>query len=335
MVGFETRNEEDEGLFIFDTSLTFTTSTADLAPQTKGEVYAYAPLSRGYAKPLTHSVSECWVSALVHGYNVASDCALGLLKSPAVGTNSSNREFTGVFMQDNTMRVKVGASTKTSAVNVPVGNWTRVHIHISGRVAGSTVRAYFGGDLSSPVLEYTLDASDEAALAAGDFDQLYFMSSATYFDDIYAIDPSDGVGLTNINRAKALSVVLRKPIANGAGFSFSSGTFADVDETPTNFDDYVEATAVGQALDLEFEDLDPAQVVGALEVVYRTQLADSTAGDKFDISIDNGSTNNVLHTNVTIPGDSYVRKLIHEAADGGSLEVSKINASTLKAVTKS
>lgn len=335
MTGFETGNEPDEGIIVHDNPLTFSTNAAFQAPQSNGSTVVYVSPDSGYSKLLAHSVSECWLSALVNSYSASGDFALGFYKSPIIGSTATNREFVGVYSDNTTMRIRVGASTKTATFSVGVDTWRRIHIHITGRSAGDTVSVYVGGDLTTPVLEHTLDATDAAALSAGDFDHMYFMAGQSYLDDIYAIDPNDGVGLTNINRAKALSVVLRRPIANGADYTFSTGTYADLDETPTNLNDYVEATAVGQVLDLEFEDLDPAQVVGAIEIIYRTQLAASTAGDKFDISIDDGTTNNVLHTNVTIPGDAYVRRLLHEAADGGSLEVSKVNASTIKAVTKS
>ena len=323
--GFELRNITDDGISIHATSnLGYSTTT----PATTNSNYSltHTTFSAGkYSCAINGTIAGCWIGAQIRANGTTSDMTYGL-------SEGSTTEYIDAGILNSEWVIRVNGSTAASSPGASLATWHRTHLQIEGLAAGSVIRLYKDGDLTSPVVQYTLTSGDVAGFPSSFGHVAFRMASQGYIDDLWVMDPNDGAGVTSPQETLSFSVQLLSPDADGSDFSFATGSFSDVDEIPFSTGDKITADAVGQIADLSFSAADSAQVLGAVKVTQRTQRTGTTAGSQAEVSIDDGTNNNAIET-VTVPGDGYIRTYIADAADGAAIEVSKLNISTIQIKT--
>lgn len=321
--GFEYRNRDDDG-WTGHTSGGAWIANTSIPALTLGT--RSVRMSGIASSPLAATVGECWIGIQIRPTTTSSTALFGL----SLGSATTYIEA-GVAGGD--FAISINGTTVSSSAGVSINSWVRLHLHVSGLTAGDTIRLYRDGELSTPIVEYTLTGGDVSGWpAAFTHASLNCAGGASYLDDLWIMDPTDATGVTDPQETLSFSVELLTADANGADFTFASGSFSDVDEIPFSLSDKITADAVGQIADLSFDNASTAQVIGAIKITQRTQRSGTTAGSQAEISIDDGSNNLVLET-VTVPGDGYIRTYTSLAADGTALEDSKLNASTIQIKT--
>lgn len=322
--GFEYRSQADDGW------INLGSNTGSYSTNTPTSSNGDRSLDRStgglgvYTLPLTSGITESWIGAQILLDTTSSSCVFGL------GDGTSTEYLTAGIVSGDWV-IQINGTTAASSAGAGLAQWHRCHLHVGAVTAGSVVTLYQDGDLSSPVVQYTLTGPDVSGWP-GSFSDVLFIMSRSQIDDIWAMDPNDATGTTDPEETLSFSIELLTADSDGPDFTFATGSFSDVDEIPFNLADKITADAVGQIADLSFTNATTAQVIGAIKVTQRTQRSGTTAGSQAEISIDDGSNNNAIET-VTVPGDGYIRTYIADAADGTALEVSKLNASTIQIKT--
>lgn len=326
LCGFEFRNRTDDG-FTFVGGFDNWTNVAFAPPSSNG-VYSLKhgfSVAGNYVSPCTSAFSECWLGSIVYSPGSASTVMAG------VCTGATTR-YIEAGIVNGAWEIYVNGTSKATSPGAPLAQWNRLHMHIEGLADGDTIRLYKEGDLATPVVQYSLTSSDVSGWPATLSHVRLHTSNQVHVDDLWLMDPTDATGVTDPQETLSFSVELLTADANGADFTFATGSFSDIDEVPFSLADKITADAVGQIADLSFTNASTAQVVGAVKVTQRTQRSGTTAGSQAEVSIDDGANNNAIET-VSVPGDGYIRTYISEAADGTSLEVDKLNASTIQIKT--
>ena len=319
--GFEYRNRDDDGW----TSPTGGVWVANSSIPTLSLGTRSVRMSGTATSPLAGTVTECWIGSQVRPTTTAADALFGL----SLGSSTTYIEA-GVVNGD--FVISINGTTVSSVAGASISSWVRLHLHVSGLTAGDTIELYRDGVLTTSIVDYTLTSGDVSGWPAAFTHASLRGDGNGYFDDLWIMDPTDATGVTDPQETLSFSVELLTADADGADFTFASGSFSDVDEIPFSLSDKITADAVGQIADLSFDDASTAQVIGAIKITQRTQRSGTTAGSQAEISIDDGSNNLVLET-VTVPGDGYIRTYTALAADGTAIEDSKLNASTIQIKT--
>lgn len=260
-------------------------------------------------------------------------------------SSSSNNNRIGVS-RNQTQVITISKAATTNFVQIYVANvlratgtvpfainrFNRVHVFVN-QVAGGNVEVYFEGDLVTPVLTYTLVAGDIAALP-GKPDEFYMdfgRSGIGYLDDVFAMDPNDGVAPTNINNLANASV--EPSLIDGNGFYTAwTGDFTDIDEVPANDGDFIEATAINQASTFDCTDTARDNVF-FVQTKWRMGRTGTTAGVNVQIRQRLGATD-LDETITTAPGSGNVIQHHNTDATGATWSVAGFNGSQFGPVSR-
>ena len=321
--GFELQNVTDDGISFHTSGLeSYSTTTP---PTTRGNYsLRNSSLTLGqYSCFLNGTVAGCWLGAQFYASS-NGEATYGL-------SEGTSTEYIEAGISGGEWVIRVNGAEVALVSGASINTWHRTHLQVEGLAAGSVIRLYINGDLTAPVVQYTLTSGDVAGFPAS-FGHVAFRLKKSLLDDLWVMDPNDATGITDPQETLSFSVELLTAVSDGADFTFASGSFSDIDEIPFSLADKITADAVGQIADLSFDSASAAQVIGAVKVTQRTQRSGTTAGSQAEISIDDGSNNNAIET-VTVPGDGYIRTYIADSADGTAIEVSKLNSSTIQIKT--
>lgn len=262
---------------------------------------------------------------------------------PDNNNNANNR--IGVS-RNQTQVVTIGKTTTDGFVTIYVANvlratgtvpfatkrFNRVHVFVN-QVAGGNVEVYFEGDLVTPVLTYTLVAGDISALP-GKPDEFYLDGGRTgvsYIDDVFAMDPNDGIAPTNINDLANASV--QPSYIDGNGFYTDwTGDFTDIDEVPADDADFIEATAINQASTFDCGNTTRDNVF-FVQTKWRMTRTGTTAGSNVQIRQRLGVTD-LDETITTAPGSGNVIQHHDTDATGAAWSVAGFNGSQFGPVSR-
>ena len=238
-----------------------------------------------------------------------------------LGVGSNGAQFVAISTEDSThkLTVRVGGVLRATAATeaLSVSTWARLHLHISGYSEGDTVRVYTDGDLSSPVVSYTLTGTDEANLAAigtGRPNEFYVVGktgdSGARYDDFIAFDPTVA-GAPAMSRLLEPSVKEVLPTGNGADQDWG-GSYTDIDERPGSDTDKITATAVAQQSTFTFPAIAAENVYG-VKLLARVTRSGTDAGANIGLVAVNGSDDEVA--TMAAPGDGDVQHIFQAAPD--------------------
>lgn len=237
------------------------------------------------------------------------------------GVGRNGTELFTISAEDNTYRWTIRVvgqlrATATSAA-LSVGNWSRLHLHVSGYAEGDTVRVYADGNISSPVVSYTLTSDDESNLGGAGLypNEFWFYvptgHGACYADDLIAFDPTVA-GAPAMARLIEPSVKEMVPTGNGDEQEWG-GSYTDIDERPGSDTDKITATSVGQESNFTFGAVGEDNVFAAKLMARVTRTGTDAGSNLLLIEREGGSEDSVQ---VAAPGDGDVYHLFQTAPDG-------------------
>ncbi len=271
-------------------------------------------------------------SRIRHNTTTATDSSffMGTARGTLLQIGWSLENSTGI----PTIQVTDGVNPTVRATASPtdaisVDTYERFHLFVDHQ-AGGQVRLYKDGDVANPIATYTLTAGDITNL--GGLPDGYGKKGRSnggaldYFDDIFMMDPEDGIGVVSefaIAEAGVFGYEASADTALGAGNNQMTGGFAEVD-VPPNLATFLEATAVNQLETLVFPDSTDARVY-SVSTRARVTRTGTTAGSNMRFVQDDG-TNQVQTTDMVAPGDGTTAHEFPTAPDAGAWTTAKFNA---------
>lgn len=204
-----------------------------------------------------------------------------------------------------TLRIN-GVVVSTSLTTQSINTYRRLMFHISAFTAG-TINVYVDGNLSTPIITHSFVGSinkpnEFYALTAA-------ASSPNYIDDIWALDPSDGVGVTNASDIKDSGIRGQTVNGNGPTQQWTAtpavSPYTAIDDIPPSDVDYISSTSVGQKSNFTKPNLlGSAEKIAAVKIMARVGQSDASAGTKIGMGFEVGGSNN--RVDITTPGAGYI-----------------------------
>lgn len=312
--GFEAQNTTRDRITISAGSPLYSTTnlpsgTGSLAAIRGSSISIRVPwYDDGNAGVFEPSGDEFWFHGRYYNNNSsnASNDALRL------GVGSSGTEFITVSSEDNTNLITIrvaGVVRATASLAVwSLATWHRVHIHVEGTSSGDDVHVYLNGNLSSPVVSYTLtgtDASNLAAVGTGKPNQFYFVAmpnGSESVDDLVAWDPTDPAARP-VAQMLELYLDTRRPTGNGAEQDWTGG-YTAIDEVPNSDADKITSTAVDDYSTFTFAASSADNVI-AVKVLARVTRTGTDAGANIGLLAINGAGTSEEGA-IPAPGDGDV-----------------------------
>lgn len=318
MTGFEGGQTTRDRLIVINAGSYFTTPVATASPSARAwgasNASARAPwYDDPNATIFEPSGAEYWYHYRYYSTSVGAGQLLG------VGRNGSRLIEVG-FSATNQPTIVVAGVTRATAASYAqsASVWGRYHVRVTGHTTGSVVSVYADGNLTTPVVSYTLIAADQTALGAiGKPNEFRFAlrngDNSGRVDDLVAWDP---LAAGFIGMAYFVSCGIKGQVFTGAGAEAAwSGTYADIDEIPASDADKISATAVGQ----ESSFTKPAVVepnVFAVKVNARVTRVGTAAGANLAIKVREGAS--VVSKTMAAPGDGDVSAIFETNAAGAA-----------------
>ncbi|MEQ1494501.1 MAG: hypothetical protein ABL912_01905 [Novosphingobium sp.] len=250
-----------------------------------------------------------------------------------LGVARNGSEHVTVSAEDSTNKlvIRVAGSIRATAASaaLSVGTWARVHCHVSGVTAGSVVSVYMDGDLSTPVVTYTLIGADATALSAAGLPNEFMVVGKSgdgtgRFDDLFALDPIDAQapGIQFL-----VSADIAEQVVNGAGsFTDWLGSYADIDERPASSADKIVASAVGETSSFVKAPIGQDNVF-AVKVMVNMSRTGTAAGANVIIGTKEGA--DTEGRTVPAPGSGDVQAIFQVAPDGTAWSPTKYDATEI------
>lgn len=329
MNGFEMQNAVDDGLIVLLGSAAYTTT---LPP---GSASARSVNVRG------DRLESPWIDGVQTGsrkepsgnrywFQAFYRTALNGTRNDnnRIGTSRNGLESMVLSFEDNTNKVtlRVAGTVRATAVSFAVSTNTFCRLTMDVIQAdGSDVNVYADGDLANAILTYTLTATDISNLAgkANGFFMEGDTITDTFIDDVFAMDPLDGVGVTNIQLIANKTV---KPIpftGDSPTYAQWAGTFADIDELPISDADDISTSTVDDASTFTHSGATEGDV-SFCQTKWRTTRGDTSAGQNLQIRIRNGVTDKD-ETITSAPAAGNIIQHHQTAADGTAWDQTKFN----------
>lgn len=245
-----------------------------------------------------------------------SDANDNLNDTLLVGVGRSGSALWGISLEDATLHptiviLGVVKAVAPSFVLSTAGVFHRLHLVMDGEAENDTWTLYEAGDLTTPIASYVLTATDAAnLLAAGRPNEWWFQSGQVkWIDDVWLLDPNDGVGETNINRL--LSGGIRGAAVNADTATADwAGSFADIDEIPVSDVDGINTVLPAQTSLFGKAALSgTAPTIAAVKVNVRITRSDTLAGQNLAVIMDDGAED---ARQVAAPGDGWATVHFHE-----------------------
>jgi hypothetical protein len=230
-----------------------------------------------------------------------------------IGLGSNGAEYITISAEDltNKVTIRIAGTLRATAASgaFSTGTWERLHLFIEGQSTGDVVSVYMDGNLSTPVVTYTLVGADQTALAAvgsGKPNEFYMIAksgdSTGRWDNLFALD-ADDVDMPNIDELLEPSVAPRRPTGDGTEQDWS-GSYTDIDDVPASDADKCTSTAVGDESTFTHAAIAEDNVY-AVKQILRVTRSGTDAGS--NIALRSRSATDVASQTVPAPGDGYVQ----------------------------
>lgn len=235
-----------------------------------------------------------------------------------IGVARNGTEYVSISAENSTnkLTIRVAGTVRATAASaaLSLSTWERLHVQITGDDAGDQVLVYMDGDLSTPVVSYTLIGADATALSGvGKPNEFLFVNkaSADDLDDLIAWDPL-AAGFPGISYFVACSLADQVFTGNGAETGMA-GSYTEIDERPASDTDKITASAVGQESSFT-KAATTAPNVFAVQVYARVTRTGTSAGANLALKINDGTNDDEVI--VPAPGDGDVSAIFETAPDG-------------------
>lgn len=328
MNGFEGRDGDLDGLITVSGNTQYTTTVPTGGSQRSLQLQLdihRMPWFSGEINTATYnepSGSEYWFhyhQLWISNANNNDAIILGVSRGGSEVITYSHEDTTG----EPTIRVAGVVRATASGATPSSGNWVRYHIHVEGHATGDTISLYADGVLTTPILTYTLIGADETSLAAiGKPNEFYAegsTASSTHIDNVFALDPNDGVAPTNINLLTDAHIEPSTLNADSATYTDWSGSYTDIDEVPPNDTDFISSTTVNEVSTFGHTTVSNPLVLFA-QTKWRVTRTGTVAGSNMQIRKASISTPATFadESSHVAPGDGNVLAQHHTAPDGSS-----------------
>ena len=233
-----------------------------------------------------------------------------------------------------TVQLRVGGLDRgaESAAVLSLSAWHRFHVKIDHQTGGD-VEVYLDGDLTTPIITYTLIAADITNLT-GKGSGFWWQAdgvTAVYCDDCFSLDPADAIGVTDIELLANASVQGISITGNG-NYQQWNGDYTDIDEIPASDVDYIDVASIDQAATYAVENASQA-AVHFVQSKWRMTRTGSSAGVQAQVRIRNGATDKD-ETITAAPGSGNIIQHHHTAPDGSAWNKTKFDASEFGMVSR-
>lgn len=331
--GFSCRDASRDRLTVLVGFVTYDTS--NLPPESLSSTSAggssltfrapwYNDVTAGQFEP---SGEQVWFHARI--YTTLNNANNGNMR---VGLGRNGTEYVSVSAEASTnkLTIRVAGTVRATAASaaLSLSTWARIHVQITGDDAGDQIHVYTDGDLSTPVVSYTLIGADATALSGvgkpNEFLCATKAAAAERFDDLIAWDPLDPA-FPGIEYFAACSLGDVVPTGNGPETGMTGG-YTEVDERPASDADKITASAVGQETSLT-KAATTAPNVFAVQVYARVTRTGTGAGSNLALKINDGTNDDEVI--VPAPGDGDVSHIFEAAPDGLAWSPVKYNATRI------
>lgn len=237
-----------------------------------------------------------------------------------LGVGRNGTEYISISSEDTTNKVTIRIAgtlraTATSAA-FSLSIYERIHVHVGGASTGDVVDVYANGDLSAPIVTYTLVGADQTALAAigGLPNEWRFTHNSTTndnVDDLWCLDPNDpdAIGIQFL-----IGSGVKEVLVDGDGPEADwLGTFADIDERPCVDADKITAGSVGDESSFTKPAIGEDNVF-CFRFGARVTRSGTVAGSNLTLGILAGADTD--GATVPAPGDGDVETTYQVGADG-------------------
>lgn len=254
--GFEGRDIEMDGLLVLVAGVGNYSGNAPLPPDSKSTQYISAGngqrFLRYFHQGATSTGTPYTITGQQYGFHFRIRSLGVYADTPHCSLSNGVDEVVGVsFTASNEVTIRVGGSVvATSPVAVSSGEWERFHVTVDNQIGG-LVSVFIDGDLTAPIVSYTL-LSVMPNPNAFKFGQLAFTTSNWYYDDLVAWEMGIGDYADNINLLGSVSV--ERVVLNSNGHytgwedgAGNTGVYTAIDEVPPNDSDLIDADAVDLA----------------------------------------------------------------------------------------
>lgn len=320
MRGFEYRAAADDRLINLANTPTYDTSNlpgdSDSETSAGGSAWSFrAPwyISSGTAEP---STDEYWFHARVYTNTNSATGNDGLV----VGTGRNDVEHVAISAEDSTNKItiRVNGTVRATAVSaaLSLATWARFHVHVGGDDAGDVISVYMDGNLTTPVVSYTLIGADATALSAVGLPNEFRCTiksgdGAGRLDDLIAWDPTHA-NFDSIDKFGEASIAPRQATTTNPANDWS-GSAADIDERPNSDAEKITAITVGDIAAFG-KDVIAADNVYAVQFFARVTRTGTDAGSNIGLFFDDGVDN--VSVTIAAPVDGRVSHLFDTAPDG-------------------
>lgn len=241
-----------------------------------------------------------------------------------IGVGRNGTEYVSVSAEDSTNKItiRVAGIVRATAASAAfsLSTWERIHLHFGGDDSGDVVSVYQDGDLTTPVVTYTLTNTDAINLAAigGKPNEFYAATKSgagnDRFDDFIAMDPADpafeGIAFYGEFAVKDLRFNAN---SGETGEQQWSGGFANIDEVPPSDTDKITASAVGNLSMFLKAAIGEDNVFGA-KLTARVTRTGTAAGTQIDLVSRDGVDEDAV--TMTAPADGDVTAYFEEHPSG-------------------
>ena len=253
----------------------------------------------------------------------------------AYGVSRSGAEMITVGVEDTTglptIRVNGAVVATGATLSFSAGQWRRVMLRVDQIVAG-LVEVFFDGNLLTPVVTYTLAAFDISGLP-GKPNEFWLKGPAIgidLIDDIVAID-DQAPGLVDESQLGLSSIKPQVPIGAGADTGWT-GTFADIDEVPSNDADSISVAAINTRSNFTHSAIAEADVL-AVQLLARVIRSGTVAGANMQ-TYQTESATDEDQTTQTAPLDGRVSTIFQEKRGGGAWTAADYDNTTFGFVSR-
>jgi hypothetical protein len=231
------------------------------------------------------------------------------------------------------IRVAQIERARTVGLGLNLNAYYRLHVLVDEQDGGD-VEVYLEGDLNTPILTYTLDATDISNLP-GKPNEFWWSTQggfpSMWVDDLFALDPDTGTTVPSIQVLANASIQGTR--VDGDGFYTQwNGDYTDIDEVPASDSDYIDATAVDQASTFTAQDASQSNVYFA-QTKLRMIRSGTDAGVQMQVRIREGGVDKD-EAITTAPGSGNVIQQHHTAPDGTNWSKAKFDASEFGPVSR-
>lgn len=254
-----------------------------------------------------------------------------------IAVSDDTTEVLGIsFTTGNLVTIRVnGVVVATSVIPLSVEEWERIHVFVDNQIGGE-VEVYIDGDLSTPIVTYTLLAPLTNPNA---FKVHKGTNTIGYLDDMFCWEMGAGPYPDNRNllASGCVEAILLDGDGNytewgdGAG---GTGSYTAIDEYPPNDTDFIDsdavderytATNVGTANDLVY----------SVQVAQRVMRSGTLAGENMQVLHRvNGVDDYYPASPCAAPGDGHVIVVLDEDAEGNPWTKATLLATEFGAISR-